>query len=72
MRINNMSSYNETTPTYMPYYIATIVIAIIIGYFLIIGGKLLRALFILIWDYWWATILIVLALIFFRYKMRVK
>ena len=72
MKINSMITFHETTPNYLPYYVATIVIAIAVGYFLIIGGKVFRALFILGYQYWWVVLIIVLFLLFLRKKMRTK
>ena len=72
MKINSMTAYHEDAPKYTSYYIATVVIAIVLGYFLVIGSKLLRVLFILVWEYWWVAIIIILAIILLRKKLKVK
>ncbi len=72
MRINNMIEFNETKTNYTPYYLITIITAIVLGYFLIIGGKVLTFLFVLVVQYWWGAIIIVLGVLFLWKKMRSK
>ncbi len=69
MKVGTLANYNEIKPNYLPYYIITIVSAIAIGYFLIIGGKVLRAIFVLGVEYWWVVVIGIIAIIFLKKKV---
>ena len=72
MRIGSMISYKEDEPNYTLYYALTIVVGLMVAYFLIIGGRLLRALFILAFEWWWAILIFIAAIILFRKWSRRK
>ena len=72
MKINTMIEFNETRRNYMPYYIIPVIVAILVGYFLVFGGKVLTWIFILVLEYWWASIAIVLVILCLWKKLRTK
>jgi len=67
-----MTEFNETKRSYMPYYILTVVLAILLGYFLVFGSKILRWIFILVVQYWWGSIIVVLVILYLWKKTRLR
>ena len=70
MRVNSMTAYNETNKGLWPYYLMTILIAITVGYFLLIGGRVLNKIFLLAIQYWWVSLIIIFVIFYLWRKLR--
>jgi len=68
MKIGSMASYKDDEPSYVLYYALTIICGLALAYFLILGGRFFRFLFLLSFQYWWVVLIIVLIILFFRMR----